>query len=182
MNPEPRTLHPSHRPNRRVGAVALAEAALSPPKQMLSFCRQPRHSAVFCRLDSKRRHVHTCGQKPFHSWCGTRRLDHQDPDLRTPFHDSHAGGYRDAAQTDRGGGARGRRALLVVHAPRPIFKLPKFLKWTNTDLFAAWFVVTGDATPYASCGRFLEPLAPFPSWPFGNSGLAWPNGALNPTP
>ena len=27
------------------------------------------------------------------------------------------------------------------------FKLPVFLKLTNTDPFAAWFVVTGDATP-----------------------------------
>ena len=26
-------------------------------------------------------------------------------------------------------------------------KLPPFLKLTNTDPFAAWFVVTGDATP-----------------------------------
>jgi len=29
-----------------------------------------------------------------------------------------------------------------------------------------------------SCGRFLESLAPFPSWPFENSSLAWSNGAL----
>jgi len=29
----------------------------------------------------------------------------------------------------------------------PLFKLPVFLKLTNTDPFAAWFVVTGDATP-----------------------------------
>ena len=28
-----------------------------------------------------------------------------------------------------------------------IFKLPVFLKLTNTDPFAAWSVVTGDATP-----------------------------------
>ena len=26
------------------------------------------------------------------------------------------------------------------------FKLPVFIKLTNTDTFAAWFVVTGDAT------------------------------------
>ena len=39
-----------------------------------------------------------------------------------------------------------------------IFKLPVFLKLTNMDPFAALFVVTGDT----SCGRFLEPLAPFP--------------------
>ena len=31
--------------------------------------------------------------------------------------------------------------------PAPLFKLPSFLKLTNTDPFAAWFVVTGDATP-----------------------------------
>jgi len=30
----------------------------------------------------------------------------------------------------------------------------------------------------ASCGRCLEPLAPFPSWLFENSSLAWPNGAV----
>jgi len=29
----------------------------------------------------------------------------------------------------------------------PIFKLPPFLKLINTDPFAVWFVVTGDATP-----------------------------------
>ena len=28
-----------------------------------------------------------------------------------------------------------------------MFKLPAFLKLTNTDPFAAWFVVTGDPTP-----------------------------------
>ena len=30
---------------------------------------------------------------------------------------------------------------------RQFLKLPPFLKLTNTDPFAAWFVVTGDATP-----------------------------------
>ena len=36
----------------------------------------------------------------------------------------------------------------VTTPPGPIFKkLPAFLKLTNTDPFAAWFVVTGDATP-----------------------------------
>ena len=29
----------------------------------------------------------------------------------------------------------------------PVFELPAFLKLTNTDPFAAWFVVTGDMTP-----------------------------------
>ena len=33
---------------------------------------------------------------------------------------------------------------------------------------------------HASCGRFLEPLAPFPSWLFENSSLAWPDGAVYP--
>jgi hypothetical protein len=53
------------------------------------------------------------------------------------------------------------RRELVGH----VFKLPPFLKLTNTDPFAAWFVVTGSRhwTGYVSCGRFLEPLAPSPS-------------------
>ena len=31
--------------------------------------------------------------------------------------------------------------------PQRLLKLPVFLKLTNTNPFAAWFVVTGDATP-----------------------------------
>ena len=42
-----------------------------------------------------------------------------------------------------------------------LLKLPALFKLTNTDPFAAWCVVTGNATPdgFASCGWFLEPLA-----------------------
>ena len=40
------------------------------------------------------------------------------------------------------------RATLSSATVRGLFfKLPPFLKLTNTDPFAAWFVVTGDATP-----------------------------------
>ena len=47
-------------------------------------------------------------------------------------------------QSARGGVERPEAAR---GGPNPFFKLPAFLKLTNTDPFAAWFVVTGDATP-----------------------------------
>ena len=37
--------------------------------------------------------------------------------------------------------------------------MPAFFKSTNTEPFAAWFAVTGDATPDGIRGRFLKPLA-----------------------
>jgi hypothetical protein len=39
------------------------------------------------------------------------------------------------------------QGVLEVQPREPIFKLPVFLKLTDTDPFAAWFVVTGDVTP-----------------------------------
>jgi len=49
----------------------------------------------------------------------------------------------------RRGGPERRNAPAPGGPPAsgPSLKLPVFLKLTNADPFAAWFVVTGDATP-----------------------------------
>ena len=57
-------------------------------------------------------------------------------------------GYR---VQDSGGGHLEPFEVDQAHRPPgfgwPFFKLPAFLKLINTDSFAVWFVVTGDATP-----------------------------------
>ena len=64
---------------------------------------------------------------------------------------------------------------LHTFASGPMFQVAGIFKLTNTETFTARFVLTGDATPdrtgYASCGRFLEPLAPFLSWLFEKTVL-----------
>ena len=55
------------------------------------------------------------------------------------------GTERDAPPTERP--ARHRRFLQRTPALDQFFKLPALLKLTNTDPFAAWFVVIGDTTP-----------------------------------
>ena len=65
--------------------------------------------------------------------------------------DSHCQSTLDAVYVYVVGGAVMREAqgtpLLEVQLREPIFKLPVFLKLTDTDPFNAWFVVTGDVTP-----------------------------------
>ena len=62
---------------------------------------------------------------------------------------------------------RRRRDLFVQPALRDhvlqqggmIFKLPGFVKLTNTEPFAAWFVVNGDATPDVVTGNVTLDIA-----------------------
>ena len=47
------------------------------------------------------------------------------------------------------------RVILQTFPKGQFFKLPTFLKLTSTDPFAAWFVVTGDATLDGIRGKML---------------------------
>ena len=51
-----------------------------------------------------------------------------------------------------------KSSLIAAH----VVKLPVFLKLTNTDTCAAWFVVTGDATPDGTrvVRSLLEAISP----------------------
>ena len=78
-----------------------------------------------------------------------------------------------------GPGPHARRVIIGNHHTR-IFELPVFLKLTNTEPFAAWFVETGDATPdgirkqeasprvsgRAKRGELMLPSASTPSFVF----------------
>jgi len=73
-----------------------------------------------------------------------------------------------------------RRHLRHPLCQGPIFKLPAFLKLSNTDPFAAWFVVTGDATPdgIRVVRSVLGAISTLP-W---TAGLAPPAPPLAPPP